>query len=156
MSKLTLSKVLLPRNFKYLGISNISLAIEISILAQVIIELHTLWLVENCIIFRNNHLARGNYSRALDLEMAVLGFGIVTQEAINAMEENTILKRKMTLLYTLLLLWGKTTALHDRLELTLPGHHRKNEKKLKQHELRANSLFLKHVAILCCNSDFRI
>ena len=128
MSKLTLSKVLLPRNFKYLGISNISLVIEISILAQVIIELHTLWLVENCIIFRNNHLARGNYSRALDLEMAVLGFGIVTQEAINAMEENTILKSKMTLLYTLLLLWGKTTALHDRLELTL--RHRKNEKNL--------------------------
>ena len=77
-----------------------SLAIEISIIAQVIIEMYALWLVENCIIFCNNHLARGNYSRALDLEMAVLGFGIVTQEAINTMEENTILKSKMTLLYT--------------------------------------------------------
>ena len=27
-------------------------------------------------------------------------------------------------------------------------------KKLKQHELHASSLFVKHIAILCCNSDF--
>ena len=126
MSKLTLSKLLLSWNLNHLEKKSLlhiirttwifkvpcsrfcfkgtipenevfSLAIEISIIAQVIIKMHVLWLIKNCIIFCNNRLARGNYSRGARSRNGCFRLWHNTQEAINAMEENTILKNKMTL-----------------------------------------------------------
>ena len=73
------------------------LAIEISIIAQVIIKMHVLWLVKNCIIFCNSHLAQGNYSRGARSRNGCFGLWHNMQEAINVVEENTILKSKITL-----------------------------------------------------------
>ena len=56
------------------------LSIIISIIAQVIIEMCTLWLVENDVISHYNHPARGDYTGALTFKMATLWFLDVFKE----------------------------------------------------------------------------
>ena len=48
------------------------------------------WLVQNYVISRYNHLARGDYSRALNFEMAASRFVNVTEEEINMIKENSV------------------------------------------------------------------
>jgi len=64
----------------------------ISIIVQVIIEMRAFWLVENDVLSRYNQLARGDYSRALNFEMAASRFVNVTEEEINMIKENSVPK----------------------------------------------------------------
>ena len=67
----------LTLNFKIskLGYSGMAIIIDFSIIAQVIIEMRALWLVENHIISRYNHLARGDYNtKVLIFKMAAARF----------------------------------------------------------------------------------
>ena len=64
----------------------------ISIIVQVIIEMRAFWLVENDVLSRYNQLARGDYSRALNFEMAASRFVNVTEEEINTIKENSVPK----------------------------------------------------------------
>ena len=62
-----------------------------SIIAQVIIEMCTLWLVEDYVISRYNHPARGDYNtKALIFKMANVQFLDVFEEETNKMKENEI------------------------------------------------------------------
>ena len=60
-----------------------------SIIAQVIIEMRALWLVENYVISRYNHPARGDYNtEALIFKIATARFLDVFGEETNRMKEN--------------------------------------------------------------------
>ena len=67
------------------------LIFHFSIIAQVIIEMCMLWLVEDCIISFYNHPARGDYNtEALIFKMATAWFLDVFEEETNKMKENAI------------------------------------------------------------------
>ena len=44
------------------GVNNIGYLLAFSLIGQVILEMRALWLVEDCVIFCYNHLARGDYN----------------------------------------------------------------------------------------------
>ena len=54
-----------------------------SIITQVIIEILALSLAKNVVIFRYNHLRRGDYSRRTNFQMAASRFVDVSEEEIN-------------------------------------------------------------------------
>ena len=60
----------------------------ISIITQVIIEILALSLAENGVIFRYNHLRRGDYSGGTNLQNSRLVN--VSEEEFNLMKENAI------------------------------------------------------------------
>ena len=63
--------------------------LEVSITAQVIIEMRSLLLVENYVISRYNHPARGDYNtEALIFKIATAQFRDVFEEQTNKMKEN--------------------------------------------------------------------
>ena len=62
----------------------------ISIITQVIIEILALSLAENGVIFRYNHLRRGDYSGRTNFQIAASRFVNVSEEKINLMKENAI------------------------------------------------------------------
>ena len=63
----------------------------ISIIAQVIIEMRALRLVENYVISRDKHPARGDYNtEALIFKMAVARFLDVLKEETSKMKENAV------------------------------------------------------------------
>ena len=64
----------------------------ISIITQVIIEILALSLAENGVIFRYNHLRRGAYSGRTIFQNSRLRFVNVSEEEINLMKENAILR----------------------------------------------------------------
>ena len=55
-----------------------------------IIEILALSLVENGVIFRYNHLRRGDYSEGQIFKIAASRFVNVSEEEINLMKENAI------------------------------------------------------------------
>ena len=61
-----------------------------SIITQVIIEVLALSLTENGVIFRYNHLRRGDYSGGQIFKIAASRFVNVSEEEINLMKENAI------------------------------------------------------------------
>ena len=66
---------------------------SVSIITQVIIEILALSLAENSVIFRYNHLRRGDYSKRTNFQntnVAALRFLNVSEEEINLMKENAI------------------------------------------------------------------
>ena len=66
------------------------LILRISIISQVIIEMHTLRLVEDCVMFRYNHPTLGDYdTEALIFKMDTAQFLDVSEEEINKRKENT-------------------------------------------------------------------
>ena len=66
------------------------ITILISIITQVIIEILALSLTENSVIFRYNHLRRGDYSGRTNFQNTASRFVIVSEEYINLMKENAI------------------------------------------------------------------
>ena len=71
-------------------VSPLSLS-QFSIIAQVIIEIRALCLVENYVISRYNHHARGDYNtEALIFKMATPRFLDDFEEETNKMKENAI------------------------------------------------------------------
>ena len=64
----------------------------ISIIAVMIIEMCSLWLVEDCVISCYNHLARGDYSRGSKFQNAASHFVNVRQEEINMIKQTAGLK----------------------------------------------------------------
>ena len=67
-------------------------------IAQVIIEMRALWLVENYVIFRYNHPARGDYNtEALIFKMVTTWFLDVFKEVTNKRKENAV---------ALIITWG--------------------------------------------------
>ena len=61
-------------------------------IALVIIQMHALWLVEDCIISCYNHPAQGYYNtEALIFKMDTTWFLDVFEEETNKMKENAIL-----------------------------------------------------------------
>ena len=63
---------------------------DFSVIAQVIIEMHMLWLVEDYIISHYNHLVRGDYNtEALIFKVVAAWFLDVSEEETNKMKENT-------------------------------------------------------------------
>ena len=56
---------------------------KFSIITQVIIEILALSLAENGVIFRYNHLRRGDYSQRTNFQMAASRFVDVSEEEIN-------------------------------------------------------------------------
>ena len=71
------------------------LALYISIIAWLIVEICVLWLLENLIISAYNYLAQGDYSSVTKFQNDHPAFFefFFLKEAINAMEENWIMKR---------------------------------------------------------------
>ena len=62
-----------------------------SIIAQVIIEMSALWLVEDYVISRYNHPARGDYNtEALIFKVAAARFLDVSEEETIKMKENAV------------------------------------------------------------------
>ena len=59
----------------------------VSIITQVIIEILLISLVEDYVISCYNHLARGDYSRGTNFQMAAWQFVDVSEEEINTMKE---------------------------------------------------------------------
>ena len=55
-----------------------------------IIEILGLSLVENVVIFRYNHLRRGDYSEGQIFKIAASRFVYVSEEEVNLMKENAI------------------------------------------------------------------
>ena len=63
---------------------------QFSIITQVIIEILALSLAENSVIFRYNHLRRGDYSGRTNFQNTASRFVNVSEEYINLMKENAI------------------------------------------------------------------
>ena len=62
-----------------------------SIIAQVITDMHMLWLVKNYVISYNNHPAQGDYNTdVLIFKMIIAQFLDILEEATNKMEKNTV------------------------------------------------------------------